>query len=368
MLKQFTVSESYGKIMIDSGNAYAIPYASVVLNAPLDSSRYLNTSEAVPFFGMVYHGYLVFAGKPTNMAGDIKYETLKIIENGATLFMMLSYQNVEILKEDPTLSKYYAISYEIWKDTLLSKYDENGNLVSLGLYDKINNALKDVQTSLINDHRYLECVRQFTEQERQNILEDATAKYNAEYAIFDADYQKYVSLIQLHERLIAEYALKLEQAGVNDNSADITWLSDEEKAAIVALGNGAVLDEIIRYYTEQTDEANITKYTELKNQYTTIMADRDALLSSYGVTDKTALETQRDAIKVNMDALDLNDFIKVEEDAIDRDIDDGSVVYVEYDNGHWFILNYNNFVVDVEMDDRVITIQPKEFYDSKAGA
>ena len=368
MLKQFTVSESYGKIMIDSGNAYAIPYASVVLNAPLDSSRYLNTSEAVPFFGMVYHGYLVFAGKPTNMAGDIKYETLKIIENGATLFMMLSYQNVEILKEDPTLSKYYAISYEIWKDTLLSKYDENGNLVSLGLYDKINNALKDVQTSLINDHRYLECVRQFTEQERQNILEDATAKYNAEYAIFDADYQKYVSLIQLHERLIAEYALKLEQAGVNDNSADITWLSEEEKAAIVALGNGAVLDEIIRYYTEQADVANIAKYTELKNQYTTIMADRDALLSSYGVTDKTALETQRDAIKVNMDALDLNDFIKVEEDAIDRDIDDGSVVYVEYDNGHWFILNYNNFVVDVEMDDRVITIQPKEFYDSKAGA
>ena len=98
------------------------------------------------------------------------------------------------------------------------------------------------------------------------------------------------------------------------------------------------------------------------------MADRDALLSSYGVTDKTALETQRDAIKVNMDALDLNDFIKVEEDAIDRDIDDGSVVYVEYDNGHWFILNYNNFVVDIEMDGRVITIQPKEFYDSKAGA
>ena len=138
---------------------------------------------------------------------------------------------------------------------------------------------------------------------------------------------------------------------------------------VIVLGRHyRVLDEIIRYYTEQADEANIAKYTDLKNQYTTIMADRDALLSSYGVTDKTALETQRDAIKVNMDALDLNDFIKVEEDAIDRDIDDGSVVYVEYDNGHWFILNYNNFVVDVEMDSRVITIQPKEFYDSKAGA
>ncbi len=368
MLKQFTVNGSYGKIMVDSGNAYSIPYASVVLNAPLDSSRYLNTSEAVPFFGMVYHGYLVFAGKPTNSAGDINYEILKIIENGATLFMQFSYQNVEILKEDPTLSKYYAISYEIWKETLISKYDGNGNLVSLGLYDQLNNALKDVQTSLINDHAYLDCIRQFTDQERQNITTDATAAYNSDYSIYDAYYQKYASLVELHDRLTAEYDEKLKEAGVYDNSSVITWLTDEEKAAIVALGNGAVLDEIIRYYTEQADEANVQTYTALKDQYNVIINDRTAMLSAYGVSNRDNLATQRDTIKANRDALDLNDYIEIEEDEIDRDISDGSVVYVEYDNGHWFVLNYNNFVVDVVVEGQTLTIQPKDFYDSRATA
>ena len=368
MLKQFTVNGSYGKIMVDSGNAYSIPYASVVLNAPLDSSRYLNTSEAVPFFGMVYHGYLVFAGKPTNSAGDINYEILKIIENGATLFMQFSYQNVEILKEDPTLSKYYAISYEIWKETLISKYDGNGNLVSLGLYDQLNNALKDVQTSLINDHAYLDCIRQFTDQERQNITTDATAAYNSDYSIYDADYQKYASLVELHDRLMAEYDEKLKEAGVYDNSSVITWLTDEEKAAIVALGNGAVLDEIIRYYTEQADEANVQTYTALKDQYNVIINDRTAMLSAYGVSNRDNLVAQRDTIKANRDALDLNDYIEDEENEIDRDISDGSVVYVEYDNGHWFVLNYNNFVVDVVVEGQTLTIQPKDFYDSRATA
>ena len=41
MLGQLT--SNYGKVMLDSGNAYTLPYASVILNAPLDSSRFLSS-------------------------------------------------------------------------------------------------------------------------------------------------------------------------------------------------------------------------------------------------------------------------------------------------------------------------------------
>ena len=44
MLGQFITSTNYTDIIVDAGNSYAIKHASIVLNAPLDSSRYENAS------------------------------------------------------------------------------------------------------------------------------------------------------------------------------------------------------------------------------------------------------------------------------------------------------------------------------------
>ena len=326
MLKQFTVNESYGKILVDSGNAYAVPYASVVLNAPLDSSRFLNTSETVPFFGLVYHGYIVFAGSPTNMAGDIKYETLKILENGATLFMMLSYQNVELLKEDHVLSKYYAISYDIWKEHLLTQYDEAGNVVSEGLYDKLNNALADVQTSRIENHLFIDCTRKFTESEKASLDSDAKIAWAKDMAVEQKLIDFWNARIKDYNRICNQYTgeerdVLLQQYQIYDNSATLyVFMSPDEVAAIVEQGNLAVL------------------------------------------------EACRDIYQARQDKLKLEDYIAAEEARIDRTITEGSVVYVEYENGHWFVLNYNTFIVDVEINGQQISVEPMEFYDSKAKA
>ncbi len=285
------LKKEYGAVMVDSGNAYTIPYASVVLNAPLDSSRYLGASEAIPFFGMTFHGYVVFAGKPTNMAGDMNYELLKIIENGATLYMMLSYDNVEILKEDEELSKYYAIRYEIWKEKLLTTYDEAGNVVSVGLYDKLNNALKDVQQSLINDHLFVTCKRKLTDTESANIEADAKR--------------------QQAEKL-AEYEAKLNDA--------------KEKKA--------VYDRIVEDYPD--------------------VAERNQILENYGIDiDAINADIQNYTELYNTEKNDakLEEYKNILLSGINLDINDGSVVYVEYvnDNGdkHWFLLNYNNYDVEV---------------------
>ncbi|MBQ8254882.1 MAG: hypothetical protein IJY94_05195 [Clostridia bacterium] len=134
-------------IMMDGGNAYAVGYAKHILNIPLVSSRRAQASEAIPFFAIVYHGYLNYAGSPTNMAGDMRYEMLKILENGASPYFLLVYRNSEKLKEDKTLSKYFAISYKNWKEDIIETYTD------------LNKALSPVKNSPIADHGFLTGMR-----------------------------------------------------------------------------------------------------------------------------------------------------------------------------------------------------------------
>ncbi|MBQ9784983.1 MAG: hypothetical protein IJW29_05740 [Clostridia bacterium] len=130
-------------IMTDGGNAYTWKYVDHILNVDLDSSRYLESSASVPFIGTVLHGYVQFAGAPLNEEGDANYAMLRAIENGASLYFILSYQNTAELKNDPVLSQYYSIRYDIWVDDVVTYYSE------------LNNALKDVQTKHIINHEFL---------------------------------------------------------------------------------------------------------------------------------------------------------------------------------------------------------------------
>ena len=135
------------EVMVDGGNAFTWQYADHILNAALDSSRYIKASYSVPFLGVVLHGYKNFAGTPLNMEGDVNYAKLKAIENGASVYFTLSYQNTQILKEDYYLSQYYSIRYDIWFDDVVE------------IYNELNNAMKDVQDKIIIDHNFLSGMR-----------------------------------------------------------------------------------------------------------------------------------------------------------------------------------------------------------------
>lgn len=137
------IGADYSDVMIDGGNAYTIPYVNHIMNISTDSSRFLQASEAIPFMGMVLHGAVYFAGEPLNMEGDSDSALLKAIENGGSLYFTLSKQNTNELKESRNLSKYYSVSYEIWKEEVVD------------YYKKLNDAIKDLQTKKIVDHEFL---------------------------------------------------------------------------------------------------------------------------------------------------------------------------------------------------------------------
>ena len=146
--KDFTIkafadlSQQYS-LMTDSGNAYTWAYVDHIVNADIDSSRYTKSSASVPFLGVVLHGYIQFAGAPLNQEGDPEYMILKSVENGAGMYFILSYQNTSELKEDRFLSRYYSIDYNIWKEDLVT------------YYNTLNDLLRDVQTQVIIDHKFL---------------------------------------------------------------------------------------------------------------------------------------------------------------------------------------------------------------------
>ena len=138
-----TMKDKGYSVMTDGGNAYTWAYVDHILDVELDSSRYLESCASVPFIGVVLHGYKQFASMPLNEEGDINYAILRAIENGAGMYFILSKQNTSELKKDSYLSQYYSIQYDIWKSDVLKYYNE------------LNGLLKDVQTKLIVDHKFL---------------------------------------------------------------------------------------------------------------------------------------------------------------------------------------------------------------------
>ena len=232
--KSFTVKaldhfdKTYGEVMTDGGNAYVWKYVDHILDMSLDSSRYNFSSNAVPFIGVVLHGSVSFAGEPLNMEGDIQYAMLKAIENGASPYFILSYQNTQALKEYYDLSQYYSIRYDIWKNDIAD------------VYNTLNNVLYDVQDKYITNHEFLEGNR-----------------------VPDAD--------ELEADILAEYQAKLE---AEKNAAEIlqkelTFAANEarENGRIAeAFAAEAVIDAL-EAYTSQMESANLAMTFSLSGDY-----------------------------------------------------------------------------------------------------
>ena len=297
--KEFTldllerISNDIPHVMIEEGNAFAVKYADVILNASLTSSTYVKASESIPFLGMVYHGSKVFAGTPINMEGDINEGILHAIENGAAMYFMLSYQNTSDLKEDFRLSKYYSVSYEIWKDDV-ERY-----------YSTLNNAIKDLQTSYIVDHEFLDAERVPDEDE---IEADAAAKALEEAAVKEAEAEK---------KEKEERAARLE-ARLAAEAAEAAGTAVEEPAEEAAEEAPAPADD------EQEEAPEGFHYDEFGE----LVPD-----------EEEAEEEAPDKYKTTR----------------------GSVVRVEYEGGVNFIINYNSFDIVVNYNGQKINIGPLSF-------
>lgn len=237
------------EVMVDGGNAYTWKYVDHILDVALDSSRYIKASYSVPFIGVVLHGYMNFAGSPLNMEGDVNYAKLKAIENGASVYFTLSYQNTQSLKESYYLSKYYSIRYDIWFDDVVE------------LYNELNSELKDVQDKIIIDHQFLSGTRV---PDTDELDRDITEEFNAvlDFQINKAEYeikQKAESVADARDQIAS-----VEVAAKNFVSNCLTYYSGISGAAYM-------------YVTgDRSYERRFASYMEAKAAYDDIMAQYTA--------------------------------------------------------------------------------------------
>ena len=136
------IASEYDNVLLEKGNSYTWAAADHLLEIPLDSSNRANFTEEVPFIGIVLHGYVRFTGEALNLAGDYRYTILKTIENGASPYFVLAYENNAELKTNG-YGHYYAVDYATWKDSILEEYE------------KINTVLGPLQGETIIGHDLL---------------------------------------------------------------------------------------------------------------------------------------------------------------------------------------------------------------------
>lgn len=257
------------QVMVDGGNAFTWQYADHILGAALDSSRYIKASYSVPFIGVVLHGYKNFAGTPLNMEGDVNYAKLKAIENGASVYFTLSYQNTQVMKENEELSKYYSIRYDIWKDDVVE------------IYNELNRELKDVQNKIITDHQFL---AGFRVPDSAELDRDITQEFESvlDFQINKTEYeekQKSEAVADARDQIAS-----VEVAAENFVKDYITFYSGISGAAYMFVTG------------DRSFERRLASYNEAKASYDAIMAEYEAADDE----GKKALET----VVVNAEALE----------------------------------------------------------------
>ena len=240
-------------VMVDGGNVYTWKYVKHILNAPLDSSRYIRSSYSVPFLGAVLHGYMNFAGSPLNMEGDVEYAKLKAIENGASPYFILSYKNTELLKENYQLSHYYSIRYDIWQEDVVD------------LYTELNSVLKDVQDKPIVAHSFLSGMRVPDADELEN---DMAEEYNEVL-----DYQNNQ----------AEYDRKQQNKAISDARQTISTVEEKAEAFVKTCidSYSGISGSAYLYVTgDRSLEMRLMNFVEADNAYQTVKAEYDAAVAA----------------------------------------------------------------------------------------
>lgn len=347
------LKKEYTSVMIDGGNAYAIPYADHILNMSLTGSQQLITSESVPFMSMVLHGSVNYAGSATNMSSSLELEILDIIENGASPYFIIATQNTRYLKENNALSKYYSVDYSTWKADMIATYR------------KLNDNLKDVQGAQFISHGHVSGYRVPDADENYSQFEEASAIIIAAIEKYNAAQERYAHAVALVERMtVTEVVNRLRNEAGNGIIDMIEGgITEEEMAAIEGLK--AEIDEYLAFGNRDSIKNNVgeakkeldeetAKYEAAMTQYGYLFNVKANEDGSYNADDFRVLENFRGAVYKQDDV-----YVIANEGLVDAEgnpvkspyeVDDKTIVKVGYDNGVEFYLNYNYFDVIVTVN------------------
>jgi hypothetical protein len=129
-------------IMIQSGYAYAMPFADIITELPLNSQGFGILDEEIPFYQIAIHGLIPYTGRPMNLAEDFQLNLLRSLETGAGLYFNFMHESPAVL-QGSRFQTFYANQYETWADT------------AQRIYQEFNEQVGDIYNQFIVDYRIL---------------------------------------------------------------------------------------------------------------------------------------------------------------------------------------------------------------------
>jgi len=119
-------------LMITGGNMYALSYSSDLINMPLSHNSLYVVDEEIPFYQMIIHGRIDYAGMPINLSSDFDDDTLilRLVEYGAAPHFTFTYESANEIKYTG-LNWMYSTCYSNWSGNAVRIYHTVNNALSL---------------------------------------------------------------------------------------------------------------------------------------------------------------------------------------------------------------------------------------------
>ncbi len=131
------------KVIIKTGNDYAVPYADLITDMDLTGTPYSLIDQSIPFYQIALHGIKDYTGEPLNLNGDFIQDFLRCVEYGSGLNFTFFAADGKVL-QDTYHTNYYSANYDLWADevgTLVTKYQKDMaglNQQDIVLHEKLN--------------------------------------------------------------------------------------------------------------------------------------------------------------------------------------------------------------------------------------
>jgi hypothetical protein len=133
-------------VLVESGYAYAAPYASFITDMALGDQGFGITDVSVPFYPIALHGLVPYTGRAVNLAEDYTKHLLETVAGGAGLYFSFMAEESAVLQETK-FRQFYANEYGKWADDaaalyrrfaagfdgLFSQYIENHEILAPGV-------------------------------------------------------------------------------------------------------------------------------------------------------------------------------------------------------------------------------------------
>lgn len=146
VIDQFkTLEDTKKQLMVSGGNLYSLQFADDIIDMPLQCNDYFIVDREVPFYQMVVHGYISYAGSSINLNNDFLAEDviLQLIEFGAAPRYTFTQKSSNELKYTG-LNMFYSTAFDTW------------NKDAAKIYNEVNNALKHVSNATMDGYEVLE--------------------------------------------------------------------------------------------------------------------------------------------------------------------------------------------------------------------